>query len=195
MNQWIKFEQCAEAAQNIPESIEESKIIKFHIEILKSYLDVCFTLLCSSDPFFLLILLLHHNGWQSVLNSINFTSLWLRRINIPDNKGHQKCSQRLKPDERIWLESWRDWWQWQQKQRPLSSEGDDGGSALCPQTNTLDPWGLLGCPRHKQQHLRQQEHNLTAHKGAGEPTYIVCSCSYSVDIRLNPDQLGCKQGC
>ena len=68
----MKFEQCVGAAQSISEDTEESKIIKFHIEISKSYLNAGFISLCSLSLFFLLILLLHYNEWQLVLNSINF---------------------------------------------------------------------------------------------------------------------------
>ena len=93
------------SCSSIPEGTEESKIIKFHIEILKSYLGAHFTPLCSPGPFFLLILLLHHDGWQLVLNSINFTLLQSKRTNIPGNEEHQECPQGLKPDERIQLES------------------------------------------------------------------------------------------
>ena len=178
---------------SISKSTKKSKIIKFHIEISKSYLNTHFIFLCFPDPFFLLIFLFHYDEWQLVLNSINFTSLQSRRINIPGNKGHQECLWGLKSNKRIQLESWRDWWQWWWEQRLWSSRGSGSDSTLCPQTNILDPWGSSGHPYHKQQHSRQQKHNLTAHKEAGEPVHIVHSCLHSIDNRLNPDQLGHKQ--
>ena len=162
---------------------------------MKNYLGAHFSPLCFFGSFFLLIFLFHHDGWQVVLNSINFISLWLKRINIPDNKGHLKCSQGLKPGEKIWPEGWRDWQQGQQQEWQWSSKGDGSGGTLCPWTNALNLQGLSDCLCCEQQCLRLQKDNLTAHKKVKKSAHIMCSCLHSVDNRLNLNQLRCKQGC
>ena len=139
--------------RNCLKHIRKHKVNENHKNFILKYQNkknlsvcICFISFLSVSLLFLLILLFYHNEWQMVLNSVNFILFQLKRINIFDNKEHLKCPWGLKPGEKTWLKSQRDWWQWQwQQEQWWSSEGSGSGSTPCPQMNTLDLWESSGC--------------------------------------------------